>query len=474
MNQISKKLVSVVLAAIIAFSAAIPSLAMSEPLWDAYWETEEAQSGLIVYPGSNETERNISWYSDSDGEAKVEIKKFGTGNVRSFSAESVATYDGRYAKKVTVTGLEAGATYSYRCVSEGYESRWYNFTTEDDNSFSAVYVTDIHVSYDSKNPDHLSDTAYSLNQVVEAARMKSSSLSLILSAGDQASEGREDEYIGVASSPASRTLSFATTIGNHDRKGVAYKTFNNVPNEQKNATVSSYIGGNYWFVKGDVLFLVMDTNNGSGLDHAKFIRKAVRENPDVKWRVLMGHHDLYSGRIPRRESENQFLRLLWAPVIDQFDIDLVLLGHSHYYTVSNVLYNGKTVSKLENNATVTDPAGTVYMVSGSLNRPRGEEEIGLSENIGIDYLTQEKIYNIIDFSDDSITVRSYTLESNEMFASYTIEKTTDKGGHPDKASAFYQPFVRFIGTVYAFFNNIGVYGDLKEDGYDVNFFEIVF
>lgn len=474
MSQISKKLLSAILAVIIAFSAMIPSFAMSKPAWDTYWETAEAQSGLIVYPGSDETERNISWYSDSDGEAKVEIKKFGTSSVQTFDAESIATEDGRYAKKVTVTGLEAGVTYSYRCISEGYESRWYSFTTEDDNSFSAVYVTDIHVSYDAKNPDHLSDTAYSLNQVVEAARMKNNSLSLLLSAGDQASEGREDEYIGLASSPAGRTLSIATTIGNHDRKGVAYKTFNNVPNEQENATVSSYIGGNYWFVKGDVLFLVMDTNNGSGLDHAKFIRKAIKENPDVKWRVVMGHHDLYSGRIPRRESENQFLRILWAPIMDQFDIDLVLLGHSHYYTVSNVLYNNKTVSKVENHATVTDPEGTIYMVSGSLNRPRSEEEIGLSENIGIDYLTQEKIYNIIDFTEDSITVKSYTLESNEMFASYTIEKTTDEGGHPDKATAFYQPIVRFVGTVYAFFNNIGVYGDLKEDGYDVNFFEIVF
>lgn len=474
MSKITKKLLSVALAAIIAFSAIMPSFAMSEPVWDEYWETAEAQSGLIVYPGSNETERNISWYSDSDAEARVEVKKLGSNDVETFTAESVATDDGRYAKKVTVAGLEAGVTYSYRCISEGFESRWYNFTTEDDNNFSAVYVTDIHISYDDKNPDHLSDTAYNFNQVIEAARMKSSSLSLLLSAGDQASEGREDEYIGLASSPAGRTLSIATTIGNHDRKGVAYKTFNHVPNEQENAMVSSYIGGNYWFVKGDVLFLVMDTNNGSGLDHAKFIRKAIKENPDVKWRVVMGHHDLYSGRIPRRESENQFLRILWAPIIDQFDIDLVLLGHSHYYTVSNVMYNNKTVSKVENNATVTDPAGTVYMVSGSLNRPRDDEEIGLSENIGIDYLTQEKIYNILDFTDDSITVKSYALESDTMFASYTIEKTSDEGGHPNKLMAFYQPIVRFIGTIYGFFNNIGVYNTLTKDGYDVNFFEALF
>ena len=114
------------------------------------------------------------------------------------------------------------------------------------------------------------------------------------------------------------------------------------------------------------------------------------------------------------------------------------------------------------------------MVSGSLNRPRDDEDIGLSENIGIAHLTQEKIYNIIDFKDDSITVKSYTLESNEMFASYTVEKTSKDGGHPDKITAFYQPIVRFIGTIYAFFNNIGVYSNLKEDGIDIGFFEAIF
>ena len=474
MNRTSKKILSTVLALVMLFTAVVPSYAMTKPSWDSYWETDEAHSGITMFPGSNESERNFTWYTSSESTPSVEIKVLGESSAKTVQGECLATKDGRYVNYVTVTSLEEGVAYSYRCKSEGFESRWYSFATENDNSFSALYVTDVHVSYDDKNEASLSDTAYSFNQVIEAARMKSNSLTLVLSAGDQASEGREDEYIGFASSPAGRTLTFAPAIGNHDRKGIAFKTYKNFPNEQKNAMVSSYIGGNYWFVKGDVLFLVVDTNNGSGTDHAKFIRKAIKENPDAKWKVMMAHHDLYSGRIPRRESENQFLRLLWAPIVDQFGIDLVLLGHSHYYTVSNVLYNSKTVSPLENHATITDPAGTIYMVSGSLNRPRDEEEIGLSENIGIDYLTQEKIYNIIDFKDDSITVKSYTLESNEMFASYTIEKTSKDGGHPDKMTAFYQPIVRFIGTIYAFFNNIGVYSNLKEDGIDIGFFEAIF
>lgn len=190
---------------------------------------------------------------------------------------------------------------------------------------------------------------------------------------------------------------------------------------------------------------------------------------------MMFHHDLYGGRIPRRESENALLRILWAPIADEFGIDLVLMGHSHYYTVSNVMYNNKTVAPVTNGGTVTDPEGTVYMVSGSLNRPRNDEDISLGENVGIEYLTQDKIYNLIDFTEDSITVKSYAIESETCFSSFTIEKSSKDGGHSDKMPPLYNFIVRFIGTVYAVFNNIGVYGDLKNDkGYNVKFFEVLF
>ena len=109
----------------------------------------------------------------------------------------------------------------------------------------------------------------------------------------------------------------------------------------------------------------------------QFIKDAVKANPDAKWKVMMGHHDLYSGRLPHRESENALLRMIWGPLCDEFGIDLMLLGHSHYYTVTNVLYNNKTVQPYAKE--MVDPEGTVYMVSGSINRPRDDDEIGLND-----------------------------------------------------------------------------------------------
>lgn len=475
MKTTFKKLISVIIAVIMLASTAIPSFAMDENAWNLIWESADAKAGIVMFAGGNETERNFSWYTATKNEPYVSISdNILMLNAEKFTGTSVAAPDGDYANKVTVTGLEEGKTYYYQCVSGDFKSEVYTFTTQSGADFSALYVTDVHITADNEeNPTELYDTAYKFNNTLEDALSNNSDISLVLSSGDQASEGLESEYKGYGANPYLNSISVATAIGNHDRKGVAYKTFTNYPNEDTETFISSYIGDDYWFVKGDALFLVMDSNSGNGADHAAFVERAVAANPDVKWKVMMCHHDLYSGRIPHRESENSFLRLIWGPIADEFGIDLVLLGHSHYYTVTNVLFNNRNVADFA--PEMVDPAGTVYMVSCSITRPRDDDEIGLNKWVGYDYLTQEATYNILDFTSDSITVNSYELGADEPFNSFTITKTTNEGGHQEIGvlQSMFNRFVRAIGKIYTLFNNIGVYSDLKEDGYDVNFFDCI-
>ena len=476
MKNLTKSVLSVILAVALIFTAVVPSFASDDLVWENVWN-EEYENGVILFPGTDETEMNVSWYSKTESEPKVIVDEGNDidGDAETFTGYCVATYDGDFSNKVTITGLEAGKTYSYQCISEGFKSSVYTFKTDaNPNVFSAVYMTDIHTSYNSEDENGIKETAEKFNNTLAEAASKRN-ISLLLSAGDQASEGLEIEYKGFSSALGLKSFPVATSIGNHDRKGVAYKTFNNVPNERENNMVASYIGGNYWFTRGDVLFLVVDSNNASGMDHRAFVKAAVDANPDVKWKVMMMHHDLYSGRIPHRESENGLLRMIWGPIADEFAIDLVLLGHSHYYTVTNVVYNNKSVAPFAE--TITDAAGSVYMVSGSITRPRDDDEIGLNDEwIGYANTPDERIiYNILDFTEDSITVSSYYAGEAESFNSYTLVKTSKDGGHPKQIiSSPFDAVVRFIGTIYGIFNNIGVYSDLKEDGFDVDFFDIVF
>ena len=342
MKTVSKRLLSLAIAMIIAITAAVPSFAVNDITWESLWATEY-DNGVILFPGSDETEMNVSWYYSEKTEPKVKLSKnIDLSDSKTFTGDSVETYDRDFANRVTITGLEKGEKYYYQCVSGEFKSNVYSFeTAENPNEFSALYMTDIHVSFDKNDTEGVNEelvrTAGMFNDITETA-LEKNDISIILSTGDQ-----QSEYKAFSSALAVKNIPVATTIGNHDRKGVAYKTFGNKPNEQTDAMVSSYVGGNYWFTRGDVLFLVVDSNNASGIDHRKFVKEAVNANPDAKWKVMMAHHDLYSGRLPHRESENMLLRLLWAPIADEFGIDLVLLGHSHYYTVTNVLYNQKSV-----------------------------------------------------------------------------------------------------------------------------------
>lgn len=444
---------------------------------EAQWEnTAEAKRGILVNPGTNDSERNFSWYMAADiTSCSVEISENeDMSEAKVFTGSTVTTYQGDKSANVTVTGLEENKTYYYTCVSGSEKSAVYSFKTDDD-TFSALYMSDIHIYDDPEDETSLKRTSFAFAQLLNKAKTKSD-ISLILAGGDQATEGRRVEYEGLSFSEASRNLTFANVMGNHDRHSFDFKYFTNLPNEMF-GPMAGYQSGNYYFSKGDVLFLYVDTNNASATAHRQMIKAAVEEYPDAKWRVVVMHHDLYGGSLAHRESECNLLRILFSPLYDEFNIDLVLMGHSHHYSISDVIYNGESVEKIENGKTINNAGGTVYMVSTSVARPEEDEEIVYSElvSIGIDKLT-DSYYNILDFSSDSIKVTSYYLDTDEEYVSFTLTK--DEDYQPEKIGFFRKIggiLAAKLSTIYGIYVNADRYFELKEEGYTgVGFFEFVF
>lgn len=443
----------------------------------AEWENrEEAKRGITVNPGKTESERNLSWYMTADvTECRVELsEKEDMSDVKTFTGEIITTYQGDKAAKVTVTGLEENKTYYYTCVSGDTKSEVYSFSTDDD-TFSALYMSDIHVYDNPEDEESLKNTSIAFADLLGKATAKSP-LNLILAGGDMATEGQRVEYEGLTFSKASRELTFATIMGNHDRHSFDYKYFSNLPNEMY-GPMSSYQSGNYYFEKGGVLFICLDTNNASAQAHRATVKEAVKTHPDAKWRIVMMHHDLYGGSIPHRETECNLLRILFSPLFDEFHIDLVLMGHSHHYSVSDVLYDGESVDTIENGKTVNNAKGTVYFVSTSIGRPEEDAEVTFSDKvaIGFDKLT-DSYYNILDFSPEAIKVTSYNLETDEEYISFTLTKDDDY--EPEKIGFFRKLggiLAGYISNFYGIYCNSDRYFGLKKDGYTgVGFFEYVF
>ncbi len=458
-------------------SVCFAEAAASKELWDTVWDNTEKNraAAVTVFVGSDENDRIIAWYSDS-AEGYVETEDL--RGFKKFDAQSKATPQGDYRLWVTLNDLDFGR-YAYKCHSGEFESPVGFFTVEENDSRTVLYVSDIHISYnDAEDGSELRDSAYLWNEMLEKANKTALSedkiIDAVVSGGDQASEGLRVEFEGLSAPVLMKTMPLAIAVGNHDRKSTGYRYYTANPNEA-DQTFRSYIGTDYWFRQGDALFLMLDSCNVSMKEHYKFMKNATKENEDAVWVIAVMHHDMFGGREPWLDSENKMLQLLWTPFFDQFGVDLCLYGHSHYYSVSNVIYGRKTVEKTGHNASLTDPKGTVYLSSGSVTRyaPTLDDEGNVppvGENAGYTRLEEnEAIYNLIDIEGGKLTVRSFSAENNEEFNRLEITKTTKQGGHSYKNSAWYlKPVAFFVGRIVNIINNYDMYSRYKDQGFDVS------
>ncbi len=435
-KTVNRSLALLLVLALLFGSSMSANALYADSAWQSYYADYMADGhAVIMNPGSDDTQRNFSWYSASnEGKAKIllsESPEF--TDAKTFTGKAVRTPEGDRANKITVSGLEAGKTYYYRCCNGDTVIKEDSFRTIAGKEFTAVYMTDIHISRKQDGMEEpLMNQAYTYNTVLQQANAKAP-FDLILSSGDQASYGDRREYMSLASATLMGQVPFALAVGNHDRKGIAYKYFNNNPNKYTKG-VSSFIGNDYWYVKGDVLFMVFDSNNSAAMTHRAFAKAAVAANPDVKWRVAVMHHDLY-GRLSdsRAEEADETQRPVFVPIFDEFKVDLVLLGHSHYFSISNGMVDGEITDTVTNNS-LTDPAGSVYVVSNSINHPRDSANAaGITPAYGNAIAIQKDgpVYNMITFSEDSVTVNTYELNADEPFNTFILNKTTQNGGHKD-------------------------------------------
>lgn len=436
----TKKITALLLCFVMLFSFTqfTASADSEQENWSTYYDAYAATLGNpVMAPGSNDTQRNFSWYSPK-GSKKCKVilsENEDMSGAVEFSGKTKNTPEHDCVNKVTVTDLKEATTYYYKCVTSKSESAVMSFSTIDGTDFTAVYVTDIHVSYNDDDimEEPLKQEAYTVHRMLTAASEKSD-IDLLLSAGDQASSGLRTEYMSLFSSPLLTSIPFALCAGNHDRKGFDFKYLNNNPNKY-NKGLSSYIAQDYWYVKGDVLFMVFDSNCTSAITHRNFAKDAVAKNPDIKWKVAAFHHDMYGIMSEKRmKYSTDYLRPIFGDICDEFGIDLVLTGHTHHYSMSNAVFDDKTTDSIVGKDSITDPKGTIYMVSGSINHPRDEASTKgdiFDENIGYYYLSDEVLYNLIDFSEDSIKISTYTIDGDEPIHTFTINKTSAQGGHPE-------------------------------------------
>lgn len=459
--------------------------------WQEKWKTiRNNYEQIALTPGENATKMNFAWYCvteeipkiklmDSQGRVIQEVQ----GQQNLANKETITENDNVITlipNKVTVSGLAENTSYQYQYYLDGAWSDTYTFETKSTENFSVMYVGDPQIGAsvgqdDNSKEYHAMNDAYNWNHTLSSALSAHSNVSFILSAGDQINQTsvskdadkleQQIEYAGFLSSPLLRSMPVATTIGNHDSKSVNYSNHFNNPNTATSVATTegkTGAGTDYYFTYGNTLFVSIDTNNYNCATHENVIKEAVEANPDATWRVLMFHQDIYGSGYDHSDSDGIVLRTQLTPIIDKYDFDAVLQGHDHTYSRTyqlssdgqthssyqsapktntddfsaylgdNACYN--ILTNIENKNNVVNPEGTVYFEANSATGSKYYQLIGTQQNyIAARSQSWRPTYSVIDFTETTLTVKTYDAATNtELVAdgniktSYTIVKSVEK------------------------------------------------
>lgn len=450
--------------------------------WAAYSSNYEHVS---LTPGADETQLNYAWYSHTVETPKVRVatKQNMDGAIEFEGTQTEAvTIDGvkYYSNKVIVKNLKADTNYYYQVMQNG---KWQDaevYTTKSFSEFSFLYVGDPQIGA-SKNQtsteqekmvsagNEVSSTAadnlaarndgYNWNNILNDAVKDHSNVSFIVSAGDQVNAGKnEREYAAYLGADALTSLPVATTIGNHDSVSNQYSLHFNNPNAFSSSD-ANYIQGqteagtDYYYSYGNVLFIVLDTNNYNCATHENVMKKAISENKDAKWRIVVFHQDIFGSGYDHSDSDGMVLRTQLTPLMDKYDIDVVLQGHDHTYSRTYQLQGdgkdhtayGKDVDMksadyiTQNNCyqivddtesgTVVNPKGTVYLEANSATGSKFYNLIASKQ----DYISERSqtwtpSYSVVTVTGNSFSVKTYDASTRQELAgssSYKIVKKAE-------------------------------------------------
>ena len=289
-----------------------------------------------------------------------------------------------------VSGLEADTTYFYKVGQEGNYSETKSFqTAKAGEDITVAFYGDIQGAY-TKFPN-----------TIEALKSLYPDVDLSLLAGDVSDSGQlYSEWTDIDKAFGSYLGSgiWGATIGNHDSYFDA-QTFTSMFYGPDNGSYTT--ARNYSFEIGDMVVYNLDTEAVYSYDPefkgqiAKM--KEVFANSNKNYKVVLMHRSSY----PQNYDEADVREL--HKVFDELDVDLVLSGHDHIYSRTN-MDGGNKVEKGN---------GTYYVVGGCSS---GSKYYGADVNgrpwTDVVYDDDNPVFSILKTVDHQLCFEAYAMEGN--------------------------------------------------------------
>ena len=407
--------------------------------WMTKWNStiSKDREQISLSPGSDNSSVNFAWYTkEASGVQKLKIaenKRLTNAKVYEAKQTKAVTDKDKteyVSNKVTATDLKANTNYYYSYQKDGQWTAPEKYTTDNGSKFSFIFVGDPQIG--SSNPEKGTDSdifynaqsvavandAFNWNTTLSQAMEKTNNkASFVLSSGDQiqstkkkspkkAAWGSEIEYSGYLSPDVLKNLPVATTVGNHDADNENYLYHFNITNAS-NLGSNGTVGGDYWFKHDNALFIMLNTQDTNVEEHKQFIEQTVAANKDCKWRIVTLHQDIYGSAEHSNEPEITNLRYQLAPIFEDNKVDVVLTGHDHAYSRTQILKGGHKTTEY------TDDEFD----------PMLDEDMDAGENPDTVYTAKENIK--ADTTDPS--QKAYLNYLNQVMDKDAIQQVTKKG-----------------------------------------------
>ena len=353
MNKIFKKALSVVLCL---------SLLLSMGMVSAFaTDGTEVERVSCVINGDTATQRGFTWYTEAETATEIKIFKNALVDVTAdltLSDVKCEEWEGHYMHKVTVSGLEAGTTYTY-VVGNGNEwSDVGTFTTDDgDDKVKFITIADVQASSD--------ENFEKASWVLDAAMEKMPDADFFTALGDYTNDSTNEEWDGYFKyfQTNHNAMTHVPVAGNHDGLGV-WNWFNNMFNVDTSESVQNLNGFNYSFDYGNVHVAVVNTNDLLVISNAQldWLRNDMNST-DADWKIVLMHKSPYSLGKDGKWPDALYLTESLTKVVEECNVDIVMSGHDHQYLRTKPLVA---------NEVAEDGEGVRYILAGTAGTKRYE------------------------------------------------------------------------------------------------------
>ena len=391
---------------------------------------------LSLEVGAIADELRLNWLSPSSAAGKVQWTDTASGETKVFEAQTFAstTVPGYYVNKASVTGLTPSASYTYQVGNDDGWSPAYTYQAPADNPDELTFLVTADAQIGQSDIEDPLETAERWDSVVNRLTQYVPEANFLLHVGDQVSDFGSEEHYGLYLNhlPLYR-IALAPVVGNHDVAndttiaenghpgGQYFYEHFNVPNRSSVGQSQYDKDGNYYFIRNQVLFIILNSSTSQGeAAQEQYVAQVVAEHPDTTWRILAQHYSAYPGTKNTRSNCKEYL----ARIAADNDIDLVLGAHDHRYSrTAFVNRDCETYNDYdyEPGDTVTNPEGTLYVTCGTSS---GCLYHFPDPSVQIVHQEEENVPVAIrfDVTNQELHFRTYLMDSWTVCDEYTIRK----------------------------------------------------